>query len=134
MKHFSSKFRDFGINSLNSNFCLNFQKYFLLEISFIPKKVLRKKEDSEDEKEKDNLSLIEKDIKLSRMHQVDATIVRLMKEYKTLLENDIVTAAFKMVTQFRVNAKMIKESIKRLVEKEYLGVSRYNKKLYIYKP
>ena len=123
------KFSSDEIISLNRNF-----SHSLLKIEYIHKFILKIKNKKQESEEKSQRRILETDIKRSRMHQIDAAIIKLMKQHKTLGEKDIILNILKTVVIFRVEPVMIKKSLERLIDKEYLECIYKGKKLYTYIP
>ncbi|KAH6913074.1 ubiquitin ligase SCF complex subunit Cullin, partial [Coprinopsis sp. MPI-PUGE-AT-0042] len=68
-----------------------------------------------------------------RKYQIDAAIVRVMKDRKHMTHNLLVTEVTRQLTaRFQPNPMVIKQRIESLIEKEYLERSEDDKKAYNY--
>ncbi|EEB09154.2 Cullin 3 [Schizosaccharomyces japonicus yFS275] len=69
----------------------------------------------------------------SRKHQVEACIVRVMKDRKTLDHNQLIAEVSRQLsTRFMPNPMMIKRRIEALIEREYLQRNADNSRVYEY--
>ncbi|KAJ2444101.1 hypothetical protein IWW46_002196, partial [Coemansia sp. RSA 2440] len=72
-------------------------------------------------------------IGLERQYVVEAAIVRIMKTRKQMVHEQLVTEAIKQLSaRFLPTPKLIKESIGRLIDREYLQRSPDDPRLYNY--
>lgn len=103
----------------------------LIKVTFIPQVVHKKKEPGQ-QSEQDKKVLNE--IKQERKHVLDAMIVRIMKARKQEKHMELTTEVMKQVTLFRAQPAQIKQSIERLIEKEYLERDENDRQKYTYLP
>ncbi|CAI2383746.1 unnamed protein product [Moneuplotes crassus] len=111
---------------VNTNF-----KYNLVKVNFIPKVVYKKKHL---QKMTDIENKIKEEIKSERALVLDAMIVRIMKARKKESHTELITEVIKQIFLFKPQPQMIKQSIERLIEKEYLKRSKDDLQIYIYIP
>lgn len=65
---------------------------------------------------------------------LDAMIVRIMKARKKERHTELINEVIKQVSLFKPQPQMIKQSIERLIEKEYLERDGDDREVYIYLP
>jgi cullin 3 len=62
-----------------------------------------------------------KDVENSRKHQIEATIVRIMKSRKTMIHNALISSLIEQLnSRFTPDMKMVKERIEELIEREFI--------------
>ena len=103
----------------------------LIKLSYIPKSSHKKKEVGE---KTDINNKVDEEIKSERGMVIDAMIVRIMKARKKELHVELMNEVMKQVSLFKPQPQMIKQSIERLIEKEYLTRDQNDRKIYIYIP
>lgn len=103
----------------------------LIKLNFIPKTSHVKKDPS---KKTDIQNQVEEEIKSERAMVLDAMIVRIMKARKKERHTELVNEVIKQVSLFKPQPQMIKQSIERLIEKEYLERDDNDRQVYIYIP
>lgn len=97
-----------------------------LKVNFVPKRSHQKSEvPIEDEDPK---------LKIDRMNNLQAIVVRIMKARKTWQHNPLIQEVIKQVILFRPQPLTIKEAIEILIEKEFLKRDEDNHGTYIYIP
>ncbi|EGC36121.1 hypothetical protein DICPUDRAFT_151475 [Dictyostelium purpureum] len=68
-----------------------------------------------------------------RKHQIEASIVRIMKARRTLEHSNLVSEVIKQLqTRFVPNPVVVKKRIESLIEREYLERSKQDRKIYNY--
>ena len=103
----------------------------LIKLSFIPKSTHKKKDPG---KKTDVQNQVEEEIKSERAMVLDAMIVRIMKARKKERHTELLNEVIKQVSLFKPQPQMIKQSIERLIEKEYLERDDSDRQVYIYIP
>jgi cullin 3 len=103
----------------------------LIKLNFIPKATHKKKDPNQ---KSDVQNAVEEEIKSERSMVLDATIVRIMKARKKERHNELIAEVIKQVSLFKPQPTMIKQSIERLIEKEYLERDDTDRQVYIYIP
>lgn len=111
---------------VNSTFKSN-----LIKLNFIPKPILKRR-DPNTKTEVQNQ--VEEEIKAERQMVLDAMIVRIMKARKKERHTELLTEVMKQVSLFKPQPQMIKQSIERLIEKDYLQRDDNDRQVYIYIP
>ena len=106
-------------------------KYNLVKVNFIPKTAHKKKDLS---KKTEIENQVEEEIKSERAMVLDAMIVRIMKARKKERHTELMNEVIKQVNLFKPQPQMIKQSIERLIEKEYLERDDSDRQVYIYIP
>lgn len=106
-------------------------KASLIKLNFIPKPVLKRKDPNEKSEVQNQ---VEEEIKMERQLVLDAMIVRIMKARKKERHTELLTQVLKEVSLFKPQPQMIKQSIERLIEKEYLERDDNDRQVYIYIP
>ena len=106
-------------------------KNSLIKLSFIPKPS-HKKKDPNVKSEINNQ--VDEEIKSERAMVLDAMIVRIMKARKKERHTELMNEVIKQVALFKPQPQMIKQSIERLIEKEYLSRDDNDRQVYIYIP
>lgn len=103
----------------------------LIKLNFIPKPTTKKL----NPKDKDDISRqVNEEINTERQMVLDAMIVRIMKARKKERHTELLTEVIKQVSLFKPQPQMIKQSIERLIEKEYLQRDDNDRQVYIYIP
>ena len=106
-------------------------KASLIKLNFIPKPVLKRKDPNEKSEVQNQ---VEEEIKMERQLVLDAMIVRIMKARKKERHTELLTQVLKEISLFKPQPQMIKQSIERLIEKEYLERDDNDRQVYIYIP
>ena len=103
----------------------------LIKLTFIPKPTTKKL----NPKDKDDITRqVTEEINSERQMVLDAMIVRIMKARKKDRHTELLTEVIKQVSLFKPQPQMIKQSIERLIEKEYLQRDDNDRQVYIYIP
>ena len=102
-----------------------------LKLNFVPK-MSHKKKNVDDVNEV--TGGVDQEIKMERQHQLDAGIVRIMKGHKTETHTVLMQEVMRQINMFRPQPAMIKESIERLIEREYIKRDESDRSKYIYIP
>lgn len=103
----------------------------LIKLNFIPKATHKKKDPTQ---KSDVQNQVEEEIKSERAMVLDAMIVRIMKARKKERHTELMNQVIKEVSLFKPQPQMIKQSIERLIEKEYLERDDNDRQVYIYIP
>jgi len=103
----------------------------LIKLNLIPKATHKKKDPNQ---ESEVQKKAKEEIKNERSTILDAMIVRIMKARKKERHNELVTQVIKEVALFKPQPTMIKQSVERLIEKEYLERDDNDRQVYIYIP
>lgn len=106
-------------------------KNSLIKLNFEPKTILKRRDPNA---KSDIQNQVEEEIKSERQMVLDAMIVRIMKARRTERHTELLTQVMKEVSLFKPQPQMIKQSIERLIEKEYLERDDNDRQKYIYIP
>ncbi|CAI2384531.1 unnamed protein product [Moneuplotes crassus] len=104
----------------------------LLKVNYIPKIVLKSYNDG-DEETKEAVKILRQDTEKSKIRQMDAAIVAIMKRNKKLKEQDLIEEVFKGI-KFNCDVKFVRRSLARLKQDEYVITPHDSKDTYVYVP
>lgn len=80
----------------------------------------------------DDSSGIGRNLEIQRSHQIDASIVRVMKTRQRLEHNQLIGDVMKQLTRFQPDISQIKKRIEALIEQEYIERDSSDRRVYNY--
>lgn len=77
---------------------------------------------------------VEEELLFQRNQVIDATMVRIMKQRRTQMHNELITETLKFITLFKPKIGDLKKRIESLIENEYIKRDENKAGNYIYIP